>query len=1243
MSTNSWDSSPPASYNDFEIAIICALPLEADAVVALFDRRWDSRRYRKAPGDTNTYSTGAIGHHNVVLVHLPNMGKVAAARAAACLHTSYGGIRLALVVGICGGIPSNGSPNDRIVLGDVVISNGIVQYDFGRQFPHGFVRKTEVQDSLPRPPPAVRSFLARLQTNNTRSLLQEQVLDYLSILQHKLGSSAAYPGIKEDWLFNSTYCHKHHTSSGRLGCLECDSGISNTCNAALKLSCQELGCNERERIPHMWKKPSSKFPAIHFGCVASSDSVMKFGEDRDKASRDGVIAFEMEGAGIWETFPGCLIIKGVCDYADSHKNKLFQGFAAATAAATTKAVLNFWGPRISSSSREKSNNTMQAAHSTAEGVNLTTPSRPRHLGLNGMSPAMVEPAQRVAVLKSLYASPYRDRMERNPDRVDGTCEWVVTHKYFQRWQGHSSSSMLLVSADPGCGKSVLSKYLVDHILPSTKSRTTCYFFFKDDFEDQRSSTSALCCILHQLFEQKEVLLSSEIVQQFETRSESLTTSFVQLWDILLSASQDHNAGEIICILDAFDECDDQGQADFTRYLGKLYSTRTAFNLKFLITTRPYGHIRRGFQPLKIPGLPVIHLNGEAEIEVCKISKEIDVYIKVRAQNIRDRLKLEKSEGDLLLQNLLRVPHRTYLWAYLTLDLIEKDINIDKTSISKAASQLPQTVDEAYDRILSKSSSVEQARKLLQIILVAERPLTVTEMNIALTIEERHKSYRDLTLKPEERFREHVRDACGLFVAIIGSRIYLLHQTAKEFLIQNTDNNIPVTKDTGLTWKSSLSKRDSHCVLAKICIWHILFTVFEKDELNDLEEVSDYVHRYNFLSYSAMYWTHHFRESAVSNPVAIESLLRICTATSDYCPTWFKVYWATTRNELPWRFSALMISCFFGIHHAVRALLKRSSHYIYEVDGRYERNALSWASENGFDDVVKLLLGTGLFSQYIYRFPPRSRVQIEAKDAKGRTPLSYAAREGHTAVVKRLISRGACVDTKDKIGGTPISYSLCTGQAELTTLLLRRKRIGSVREHLQPLLFSAAKSNDFATVELLLQSQEVNPNWRSDIGRTPLSYAAELNYTRVIEILLDRIDISADLGDRDGQTPIFWALTRHNQHAFQLLVESGNVNINAKDNDGRTPLSHAAYSSNQDYARLLLSRTDVAADLKDSIGRTPLSYAAESGNGSLVRLLLNKADINVNSRDDTGWTPLSWARERDWWRIVELLIECGGRE
>jgi nucleoside phosphorylase len=338
-----WNPSPPRDRLDFKIAIICALPLEASAVGALFDKRWDDQIYAKAPGDSNSYSTGVIGCHNVVLVHMPNMGKVAAATAAAWLCASFPGIQLALMVGICGGIPFGGQMSKEIHLGDVVISEGLVQYDLRRQFPNNrFVRKDTPRDNLPRPGLKVRTALAKLQTEQGRSWLNDKTSEYFRVLRQELSDTVTHPGATEDQLFKSTYRHKHHRS------IECPTCVNNedVCDAATAMSCEQLKCDTQELVPRRRVSQPSK-PVIHFGLIASGDTVMKSGEDRDEiAARDGVIALEMEGAGVWENFPGCLVIKGICDYADSHKSKRWQDYAAATAAAVMKGFLENWIPGI---------------------------------------------------------------------------------------------------------------------------------------------------------------------------------------------------------------------------------------------------------------------------------------------------------------------------------------------------------------------------------------------------------------------------------------------------------------------------------------------------------------------------------------------------------------------------------------------------------------------------------------------------------------------------------------------------------------------------------------------------------------------------------------------------------------------------------------------------------------------------------------------------------------------------------
>src|SRR5437667_9981191 len=126
----------PGNRDGFEIAIICALPLEADPVEALFDETYDkfAQFYGRQFGDKNAYITGRIGQHNVVLCYLPGMGKGSAATAAANLQVSYTRIQLALVVGICGAVPFLSS-NTEIILGDIIISDSVIEYDFGRQYP----------------------------------------------------------------------------------------------------------------------------------------------------------------------------------------------------------------------------------------------------------------------------------------------------------------------------------------------------------------------------------------------------------------------------------------------------------------------------------------------------------------------------------------------------------------------------------------------------------------------------------------------------------------------------------------------------------------------------------------------------------------------------------------------------------------------------------------------------------------------------------------------------------------------------------------------------------------------------------------------------------------------------------------------------------------------------------------------------------------------------------------------------
>ncbi|RHZ59244.1 5'-methylthioadenosine/S-adenosylhomocysteine nucleosidase family protein [Aspergillus thermomutatus] len=325
--------------SDFEVGILAALALEAQAARGIFDEIYDDETENASAGedgratrDTNSYTKGRIGRHEAVLAHIPGMGKVNAANAASSFLSSFTELKLVLLVGICGGVP-HGPNGVEIMLGDVIIGKNVIQSDFGRQFPDGFVRKNSVDDNLGKQGPRIRSFITKLESCK-QNLEETMSLKLQSLLRKPEFEPLKYPGSSEDKLFLPDYVHKHYNAQT----CEC-SQDGKICSIAKQSSCEELGCSSACLEA---RKRRQDQPSIHFGSIASGDAVIKSGQHRDKiAHREGVIAIEMEGAGIWEYLP-CIVVKGVCDYADSHKNKEWQRYTAAAASAGARAILEQW-------------------------------------------------------------------------------------------------------------------------------------------------------------------------------------------------------------------------------------------------------------------------------------------------------------------------------------------------------------------------------------------------------------------------------------------------------------------------------------------------------------------------------------------------------------------------------------------------------------------------------------------------------------------------------------------------------------------------------------------------------------------------------------------------------------------------------------------------------------------------------------------------------------------------------------
>jgi len=776
-------------------------------------------------------------------------------------------------------------------------------------------------------------------------------------------------------------------------------------------------------------------------------------------------------------------------------------------------------------------------------------------------------------LQSFRNSDYERYKSRNPDRVNGTCVWFLKHPNFKDWLGNEKSRLLWVSADPGCGKSVLSKSLIDNELRCTDSRTTCYFFFKDDNPDQKSATKAICALLHQLFSQKPMLLKYAVTEIWKN-GQIQRDLFSSLWSILERATTDPEAGEVVCIVDALDECEVSGRLELIESLIRLFdkspSDQTA--LKFLVTSRPYVSIERRFKQLTNT-FPTVRLAGEAESEL--ISHEIEEVIKAKVQDFGVDLDLAVSVRKSLEKKLLSVPHRTYLWLELIFDLIPKQLQVTEKRLLKMIDTLPDTVSKAYTAILDKSTDLPKARKLLHIVVAARRPLTLRETNVALAVEKDSRSYDDLDLEQEDRFHVTVRNLCGLFVSVVDSKIYLIHQTAKEFLIRDKDMARPAGQggnDQG-DWEHSLEPGESNLVLTNVCVSYLLFDVFESEPIygefqmrvlldkykryykwletsaselpgtnaDDLEgEIgsdpqkyleaiqkwcnsgfTEYAGRHAFLEYSSMNWAPHFRCANTEDDIILsKSALTLCNPQYLRFPAWFlayiyeyPVYWDLFHPFGP-DVTPLMMVSFLGLEAPMQMLLGEQGTVNTDLRDSTGRTALLWAAIEGHENVVELLLRNG--------------ADVNRQDNCGVTALSLAARKSSVERVSMLLKYGASVSVTDNEGMTALHVASANGNKVTVQLLLEKGASISAKDNMGMTTFHSASSS----YNMMSDSAEACKQLLQKA-----SASVTVDDGNVHEFLKETVDDEEE---------------NHCEAAVRLLLKYG-ADTEARDNKGRTAL------------------------------------------------------------------------------------------
>jgi nucleoside phosphorylase len=308
---NRQELQSPDSTDSYTVGWICALEEEYECACRMLDEEFPGPEMME-DNDDNTYVYGRIAKHHVVIGCLPagRYGTNSAARVARDMVRTFPKLRFALMVGIGGGVPT--TKND-IRLGDVVVSQprdgfgGVIQYDLGKKLQDGRFQKT---GQLNAPPEKLLGVIPEMRRLYNDKKKPDRLAEHLQ----RMSDMVDYQQPKVDRLYKVDYQHVDGTDCGQCG--------------------SSMVVERLERRNH-------RIIGVHYGTIASGNSVLKDAIVRDAYAKDpemNILCFEMEAAGLMNNLP-CLVIRGICDYCDSHKNDDWHKYAALTAAAYARELL----------------------------------------------------------------------------------------------------------------------------------------------------------------------------------------------------------------------------------------------------------------------------------------------------------------------------------------------------------------------------------------------------------------------------------------------------------------------------------------------------------------------------------------------------------------------------------------------------------------------------------------------------------------------------------------------------------------------------------------------------------------------------------------------------------------------------------------------------------------------------------------------------------------------------------------
>ena len=647
----------------------------------------------------------------------------------------------------------------------------------------------------------------------------------------------------------------------------------------------------------------------------------------------------------------------------------------------------------------------------------------------------------MACLQSLFLSNPRDDLaairSAKGDRVDGTCEWILTQDSYTSWLIEDTPQLLWLSGAPGIGKTMISSFLVEELAQSAErssQMTLAYYFCDDKNERRRTATAILRGLLLQLLRQRPILFKY-IQEDFMMSRDSLFTNFHALWRIFDGIVKDPEAGGVFCLVDALDECEKESRQLFLTEFTKIFSYQQSEkrSVKFIITSRRENDIVESLSAAS----PAIR---NLQVDTGKVNNDLSKFIDVKVDELSTKKQYQPMLKDRVKRTLTEKAGGTFLYVSLVLHDLQKAEMFSQ--VKQKLQELPSDLNDVYDRILRQidTGCEEVAKLVLCWVAVARRPLKVDELAMirALGTEE----CRENTMPPKDLLDE-LKDGfkCCQPLVYIDTEDYtvnLVHQSAKDYLL-----------GTYLQEKGDLSQYHIITDSANLLIFQTCWTYLS---LKEFKQGTMMIRR----DQDRTLWQEHFSKQFLDDhcflQYASEEWLQHARAASQALVNGYE-FRKDTLNELPtlrdtWLFEAaaagqevvvqrlldngaeleskddkgrtpLIRAVVEGQKAVVKLLLKNGADL--EAEDGYGRTSLVLAAINGQEAVVKLLLENG--------------AELEAKDRHGWTSLSLPAANGQEAMVKLLLKNGAELDVKDIYGDTPLSLAERNGREAVVKLLL----------------------------------------------------------------------------------------------------------------------------------------------------------------------------------------------------------------